>query len=164
LEEKDKEEENTKEATSEEAIKGGAKQVSLLEEDEDEITPIKNLIRKQEIIVDPIDKGKAKEQKVEDKDETICIEGEWVGTKTRKMIYGVIAPRVEHPIFIEKASVKPYSKNIMVHMMVELEYVLPLLPNLETYYLLHCFQVCLRVGVALLVLRAHTTKNQFIVM
>jgi hypothetical protein len=28
-----------------------------------------------------------------------------------------------------KASVKPYSKNDMVHMMLELKYVLPLLPN-----------------------------------
>jgi len=49
-------------------------------------------------------------------------------------------------------------------MMFELEYVLLLLPNLETYYLLHCFQVGLRVGVALSVLGGHTTKNQFLVM
>jgi hypothetical protein len=53
------------------------------------------------------------------------MEGEWVGTIMRKMIDGAIALKVKHPIFIEKASVKPYSKNIMVHMMFELEYVLP---------------------------------------
>jgi hypothetical protein len=129
LEEKDKEEKNTEETTSEEAIQEGAKQVSLLEEDEDETTSIRNLIRKQEIVLDPIDKGKAKEQKIENKDQTICMEGEWVGTRMRKMIYEAIAPRVEHPIFTEKASVKPYSKNIMVHMMFELKYPLPLLPN-----------------------------------
>jgi hypothetical protein len=55
------------------------------------------------------------------------------------MIYKVVAPRVEHPILVEKASVKPYSKIDMVHMMLELEYALPLLPNLETYYMLHHF-------------------------
>jgi hypothetical protein len=63
LEQKEKEEEDTKEATSEETIQEGAKQVSLLKEDEDETIPIINLIRKQEIVVDLADKGKTKEQK-----------------------------------------------------------------------------------------------------
>jgi hypothetical protein len=54
------------------------------------------------------------------------------------------------------------AKSDMVHMMLKLEYVLPLLPNLETYYLLHCFQICLRVGVALPVLRVHITKKKFL--
>jgi hypothetical protein len=48
---------------------------------------------------------------------------EWVETKMRKMIYGVIVPRVEHPPLAKKESVKPYSRNDMVHMMLELEYV-----------------------------------------
>ncbi len=63
MEQKEKEEEDTKEATSEETIQEGAKQVSLLKEDEDETIPIINLIRKQEIVVDLADKGKTKEQK-----------------------------------------------------------------------------------------------------
>ncbi len=49
------------------------------------------------------------------------------------MIYGAIAPRVKHPTLAVKASVKPYSKSDMVHMMLKLEYVLPLLPNPKTY-------------------------------
>jgi hypothetical protein len=49
----------------------------------------------------------------------------------------------------------------MVHMMLKLEYVLPLLPNPETYYLLHYFQICLKVGVALPILGGHITKKQF---
>jgi hypothetical protein len=52
----------------------------------------------------------------------------------------------------------------MVHMMLELEYVLQLLPNPKTYYMLHCFQICLRVGVALLVLGGHITKKEFLIM
>jgi hypothetical protein len=52
-----------------------------------------------------------------------------------------------------------------VHMMLELEHVLSLLPNLETYYLLHCFQICFRVGVALPVLGlGHITEKQFLAM
>jgi hypothetical protein len=54
------------------------------------------------------------------------------------------------------------AKSDMVHMMLKLEYVSPLLPNLETYYLLHCFHICLRVGVALLVLGSHITEKQFL--
>jgi len=49
-------------------------------------------------------------------------------------------------------------------MMLELEYVLPLLPNLKTYYMLHCFQICLKVGVALLILGSHITKKEFLIM
>jgi hypothetical protein len=78
------------------------------------------------------------------------MDGKWVETKTRKMIYGTIAPKVEHPTLTKKASVKPCFKSDMVHMMLELKYALPLLPNLETYHLLHRFQICLRVRVALL--------------
>jgi hypothetical protein len=47
----------------------------------------------------------------------------------------------------------------MVHIMLELEYVLPLLPNPKTYYLLHYFQICLKVGVGLLILGGHITKK-----
>jgi hypothetical protein len=55
------------------------------------------------------------------------------------MIYVNVAPRVEHPTLAKKASVKPYSKSDMVHMMLKLKYTLASLPNLETYYLLHHF-------------------------
>jgi hypothetical protein len=77
----------------------------------------------------------------------------------RKMIYGAIAPKVKHLTLVKKISVKLYFKSDMVCMMLELEYVLPLLPNLKTYYLLHHFQICLKVGVTLLVLRGHIIKR-----
>ncbi len=57
----------------------------------------------------------------------------------RKMIYEVVAPRVKHPTLVEKEIVKLYFKNDMMHMMLKLEYVLPLLLNPKTYYLLHRF-------------------------
>jgi hypothetical protein len=63
------------------------------------------------------------------------------------LIYGTIAPKVKHPTLAKKkANVKPYFKSDMVHMMLELKYVLPLLPNPKTYDLLHHFQICLKVG------------------
>jgi hypothetical protein len=55
------------------------------------------------------------------------MDGEWVKTRMRKIIYGVVAPRVEHPTLVEKATIKLYSKSDMVHMMLKLKYVLPLL-------------------------------------
>jgi hypothetical protein len=98
------EEEKTNEVVSEEATREEVKQASLLEKDEDETTPIRKLIRKQEV-VDPIGTNKVKEQKVENKDHVTSMDGEWVETIMKKLIYGVVAPRVEHPTLVEKASV-----------------------------------------------------------
>ncbi len=39
------------------------------------------------------------------------MDGEWVESKMRKMIYGVVAPRVKHLTLAEKATVKLYSKS-----------------------------------------------------
>ncbi len=89
MEKKDKEEEYTKEVDSEEMTLEEAKQVSLSKKDEDETRPIGKLIMKHEV-VDPTNKGKVK-------DHVTNMDGEWVETKMRKMIYGVIFPRVEHP-------------------------------------------------------------------
>jgi hypothetical protein len=66
---------------------------------------------------------------VENKDQATSMNGEWVETMMKKMIYGAVSPRVKHLTLAEKANVKTFSKNDMVHMMLELEYVLPLLPN-----------------------------------
>ncbi len=84
---------------------------------------------------------------------------ERVETKMRKMIYGVVAPKVKRLTLVEKASVKLYTKNDMVHMMLKLKYVLPLLLNPKTYYLLHHFQICLRVRITLLTLGGHIIKK-----
>ncbi len=114
MEKKDKEEENTKEVASEEAIQEEGKHVSFSKEDEDETTPIGKLIRKLEVI-DPINKGKAKRQKVGNKDQITNMDGKWVEIR---MIYGAVVPRVKHPTLAKKANVKPYSKSDMVHIML----------------------------------------------
>jgi hypothetical protein len=134
------------------------KHVSLLEEDEDETMPIEKLIRKQEV-VDHASTSNVNKLKVENKDHATSMDGEWVETRMRKMIYGVVAPRVEYPTLVEKANVKPYSKSDMVHMLLQLKYVLPLLPNLKTYYILHRFQICSKVGVACPILGGHIINN-----
>ncbi len=107
-------------------------------------------------------KARVVTQKVKNKDQATNMDKEWLETKMRKMIYGVIVPKVEHPPVAKKASVRPYSRSDMVHMMLELEYVLPLLPNPKTNYLLHCFQICFQVGVALPILGGHITEKQFL--
>jgi len=61
----------------------------------------------------------------------------------------------EHPTFVERAGIKPYMNNDMLHMMLEMEYIMRVIPALEMYYLVHCFQICLRVGVAPPMLGTH---------
>jgi hypothetical protein len=39
---------------------------------------------------------------VENKDHAININKEWVETRMRKMIYGIVAPKVEHPTLAKK--------------------------------------------------------------
>jgi hypothetical protein len=60
------------------------------------------------------------------------MDGEWVETIMRKMIYEVVVPRIKHPTLVEKANVKPYSKNDMAHMMLKLEYVFPFVSHTYT--------------------------------
>ncbi len=124
LEGKYKEEEDTKEVVNEEVTREEEKQISLLEEDEDEKTPIRKLIRKQEVVY-PTSISKTKKHK----DQATNVDGEWVETRMKKMIYGVVIPKIEHPTLAKNTSVKLYPKSDMVHMLLELEYVLPLLPN-----------------------------------
>jgi hypothetical protein len=41
---------------------------------------------------------------VENKDQVTNMDGESVETRMRKMIYGVIAPRIKHPTLVEKGN------------------------------------------------------------
>jgi hypothetical protein len=47
----------------------------------------------------------------------------------------------------------------MFHMMLEMEYIMLMILAPEMYYLVHRFQICLRVGIALPMLGAHITKD-----
>jgi hypothetical protein len=105
-----------------------------------------NLIRKYKVVINPKNKAKIQNQKVENKDQAISMEGEWLETRVRKLTYGVVAPRpVDHHTWTKNVSVKPYSKSDMEHTMLELK--MPMLLNLETYYLSHHFQVYLMIRV-----------------
>jgi hypothetical protein len=48
------------------------------------------------------------------------MEGPWLKTRVRKLIYETGIAKVEHPTLVKRASVKPYSKSDMVHTMLEL--------------------------------------------
>jgi len=63
--------------------------------------------------------------------------------------------QVEHPTLVERVGIKPYTKNDMLHMMLEMEYIMRMIPTLEMYYLVHYFQICLQVGIAPPMLGAH---------
>jgi hypothetical protein len=52
----------------------------------------------------------------------------------------------------------------MLHMMLEMEYIMPMIPAPEMYYLMHCFQFYLRVGVTPPMLGTHIIEGQFLSM
>jgi hypothetical protein len=88
----------------------------------------------------------------------IGIGREGIETREKKLILE-LCHQVEHPKLVERVGIRPYMRNDMLHMMLEMEYIMPMIPNLEMYYLVHCFQICLWVGVAPPMLGAHITKD-----
>jgi hypothetical protein len=75
----------------------------------------------------------------------------------RKLIFGAMPPQVELPTLAERGSIRPYMRNDMLHVMLKMQYIMPVIPIPKMYYLVHCFQICLRVGVAPPMLGAHIT-------
>jgi hypothetical protein len=75
------------------------------------------------------------------------IEVDWIETRNRKNIYGMKAPWVESLTLGEQVGVKPCLWTYSVHVMIEMEYFHPLLPNLEVYYLIYWLKVCFEVDV-----------------
>jgi hypothetical protein len=65
------------------------------------------------------------------------MEIKWIKTKNRKSIYELVAPRVGSPTMVEQVGVKPCSYSDIIYMMLEMEYLYLLMPNLKTYYLLY---------------------------
>jgi len=59
----------------------------------------------------------------------------------------------------ERVGIRPYMRNDLLHMMLEMEYIMPMIPTLEMYYLVHCFQICRWVGVAPPMLGAHIIED-----
>jgi hypothetical protein len=49
-------------------------------------------------------------------------------------------------------------------MLLEMEYLYPLLPNLEAFFLIHQFRVYLKVDIAPPLIRMHVTDKQFLTM
>jgi len=48
-----------------------------------------------------------------------------------------MAPCVGSPIVAKQVGIKPCSQSDTIHMMLEMEYLYPLMPNPEVYYLLY---------------------------
>ncbi len=49
----------------------------------------------------------------------------------RKLIYGVMPPQIEHPTLAKRTSIRPYIKNDMFHMMLKMEFIMPMIHALE---------------------------------
>ncbi len=65
----------------------------------------------------------------------VGIAREGVKTQVRKLIFGAMPPQVEHPTLVERACIKPYMRNDMFHMMLEMEYTMQVILVLEMFYL-----------------------------
>ncbi len=97
----------------------------------DEATPIgKLLMKRKEVTKKPMTQKKHK-------DTTIRMEIKWIETKNRKTIYELVAPHVGSPTMTEQVNIKPCSRNDIIHMMLEMEYLYPLMPNPKAYYLFY---------------------------
>jgi len=112
---------------------------------EDDITPLsqfyfQNTIKEEHgnTNINTIQVGTSKEQTKGFHRLKVVIGGEGVETKVRKLIYGAMPPQVEHPTLAKRASIRPYTKNDMLHMMLEMECIMPYLAP-KMYYLVHCF-------------------------
>jgi hypothetical protein len=60
---------------------------------------------------------------------------------------------------IEQVGIKPRSWSDTIHMMLEMEYLYPLMPNPEAYYFLYRLPMNFRLGVVLPMFGAHITKK-----
>jgi len=65
------------------------------------------------------------------------METKWIETRNWKAIYELMAPCVRSPIVAKQVGIKPCSQSDTIHMMLEMEYLYPLMPNPEVYYLLY---------------------------
>jgi hypothetical protein len=73
----------------------------------------------------------------EHKDIAIGVEIKWIKTKNLKKNYELVAPWVESPTMAKQISIQLCSRSDTIHMMLEMEYLYPLMPNLEAYYLFY---------------------------
>jgi hypothetical protein len=82
----------------------------------------------------------------------------------RKLIYGTMPPQVENPTLAKIVSIGPYTRNDMLHMMSEMEYIMPMIRVPKMYYLMHRFLICLQIGVTPPMFGGHITYSQFLFM
>jgi hypothetical protein len=92
------------------------------------------------------------------------MEIEWIETRNQKVIYELMAPRVRSPTVVEQVGIKICSQSDTIHMMLEMEYLYLLMPNLEAYYLFYQLPMNFKPGVALQMLGTHITNKQFLAM
>ncbi len=81
-------------------------------------------------------------------------------TRVWKLIYGIMPPQVEHSTLAKKTCIKPYIINDMLHIYDVRDGVyLPMIHALEMYYLMCCFQICLRLKITFSMLGAHIIES-----
>ncbi len=59
----------------------------------------------------------------------------------------------------KQVGIKPYSQSDTIHMILKMEYLYPLMPKPNAYYLFYRSPMNFRIGVVLSMLGAHITKQ-----
>jgi len=72
-------------------------------------------------------------------DKATRMDTKWIKIRNQKLIYGLVVPRIVSPTLAKQTTITPCSRIDTIHMLLEMEYLYPLLLNLEAYCLLHKF-------------------------
>jgi hypothetical protein len=73
---------------------------------------------------------------------------EYIKTCRRKpMLRSLNTPRLLTPYLLETKGLKAISLSDVLHILMEVEYMVPTFPNLESYYTIFMLQTCIMLGV-----------------
>ncbi len=98
------------------------------------------------------------------KNKAIRINTKWIETGKQKLINELIVLIIDSLTLTKQIAIKPCFHINTIHMLLKMEYLYPLLPNLEVFYLLHKLQICLKVEVAPPTLGEHIIEKHFFVI
>jgi hypothetical protein len=90
---------------------------------------------------------------------------EYIKTCRCKLMLGSLnTPRLLKPYLLENKGLKATSLNDVLHILMELEYMVPTFPNLESYYTIFMLQTCNEVGVTPPVIHFQPSKWELFAM
>jgi hypothetical protein len=88
-------------------------------------------------------------------------EEDYLKTRIQKPIRSFHTLRVPIPSLVEEKGLKWASMSDILHILVELEYMMPPIFNFESYYAIFRLQTCIKVRIAPPMIRAQVSEQRF---